>query len=285
MKEYGISGNQIGNPAILRTLQALNQAYDEMGAPLYVVGAAARDILLKALGVEDAPRQTMDLDVAVFLEQWAEYDALTSILERKGFKKAPEKQKFLYSVPDSSAVYEVDVVPFGAIASDERVAWPPDGNPVMSVRCFSDVMSHALQITIDGTLSFRIASMSGQWLIKLDAWNDRHLRTRKDAADMQFFLENAYIPLALKSDGIPDEISLDADSFDITVAGAEWLASEMKAILSEEHRRLYSSLINSEVALEEDSYLLNDLADYARTSSFETITRALSRMAEIIRSQ
>ena len=285
MKEYGISGNRIGNPAILRTLRELKLSYDEIGAPLYVVGAAARDILLKVLGVEDAPRQTMDLDVAVLLEQWSEYDALSEILVNHGFRKAAEKQKFLYPIPGTSAVYEVDVVPFGTIACDEQVAWPPEGDPVMSVRCFSDVMNHALQITVDGNLSFRIASMSGQWLIKLDAWNDRHLRTRKDAADMQFFLENAYITLALKADGIPEEISLDAESFDITVAGAEWLASEMKGILSEEHRALYSSLLGDELALEEDSNLLNDLTDYARISSFETITRALSRMAEIIRPQ
>ena len=80
MKEYGISGNRIGNPAILWTLRELKLSYDEIGAPLYVVGAAARDILLKVLGVEDAPRQTMDLDVAVLLEQWSEYDALSEIL-------------------------------------------------------------------------------------------------------------------------------------------------------------------------------------------------------------
>lgn len=283
MKEYIINENQIGNPAILRTLQELKLAYDEIDAPLYIVGATARDILLKVLGMQYAPRQTMDLDVAVLLEQWSEYDALSEILVNHGFKKAAEKQKFLYPIPGSSTIYEVDVVPFGAIARNEQVAWPPEGDPVMSVRCFSDVMAHALQINIDGHLSFRIASMSGQWLIKLDAWNDRHLKTRKDAADMQYFLENAYITLALNADGIPDEISLDAETFDITVAGAEWLASEMKEILSNEHRSLYSSLIRDELALEEDSSLLNNLADYARISSFESIARALSRMADILR--
>lgn len=283
MIEYEISESQIGNHDILKTLRALKQAYDDMGASLYVVGAAARDILLKVLGVENAPRQTMDLDVAVLLEQWSEYETLSSILERRGFRKALEKQKFLYPIPNSTLVYEVDVVPFGTIARNEQVAWPPDGNPVMSVRCFTDVMNHALQISVDGKLSFRIASLSGQWLVKLDAWNDRHFKTRKDAADMQFILENAYVALALKADCLPDEINLDAESFDITVAGAEWLASEIKVILSEEHRCLYSSMINNEIALEEESHLLNDLADYARTSSFETITRALSRMAEIIK--
>ncbi|MBQ0081541.1 MAG: hypothetical protein KBS95_08360 [Alistipes sp.] len=285
MKEYSISENLIGNPFIMKVLRELKLSYDELSAPLYVVGAAARDILLKVLGVENAPRQTMGLDVAVLLEQWSEYDALSEILVSHGFKKAPEKHKFLYPIPGTSAVYEVDVVPFGTIACDEQVAWPPEGDPVMSVRCFSEVMNHALQITVDGNLSFSIASMSGQWLIKLDAWSDRHLRTRKDAADMQFFLENAYVVLALEADGIPEEISLDAENFDITVAGAEWLASEMKGILSTKHRALYSSLLSDELALEEDSHLLNDLADYARISSFNVITKALSRMVEILRPQ
>lgn len=283
MNEYEIRESQIGNPAILKTLRALKLAYDEIEAPLYIVGAAARDILFKVLEVEEAPRQTMDLDVAVLIDEWREYDTLSSTLERHGFKKAAEKQKFIYPITDSTIAYEVDIVPFGPIAHNEQVAWPPDGNPVMSVRYFSDVMNHALQIKVDEDLSFRIASLSGQWLIKLDAWNDRHFRTRKDAADMQFILENAYVTLALKADSIPEEINLDAESFDITIAGAEWLASEMKTILSEEHRHLYSSMINDEVALEENSQLLNDLADYARTSSFGTIAKALSRMATIIK--
>lgn len=283
MNEYEIRESQIGNPAILKTLRALKLAYDEIEAPLYIVGAAARDILFKVFEIEEAPRQTMDLDVAVLIDEWREYDTLSSILERHGFKKAAEKQKFIYPITDSTIAYEVDIVPFGPIAHNEQVAWPPDGNPVMSVRYFSDVMNHALQIKVDEDLSFKIASLSGQWLIKLDAWNDRHFRTRKDAADMQFILENAYVTLALKADSIPEEINLDAESFDITIAGAEWLASEIKTILSEEHRHLYSSMINDEVALEENSQLLNDLADYARTSSFGTIAKALSRMATIIK--
>ena len=44
--------------------------------------------------------------------------------------------------------------------------------------------------------AFHIASLSGQFLIKLDAWNDRHLTTKKDAADMYYILQNVFTAYA-----------------------------------------------------------------------------------------
>ena len=171
--DYRITRNDLGNEALAQTLEALAQAFCEIGAPLYVVGAVARDLSLKMLGTGDSPRRTMDLDVGVMLGEWSEFETLSGILVRRGFEKAPEKQRFHY-LPPSGFRYEVDIVPFGQIAENDMVAWPPEGNPVMSVRCFSDIMEHADLITVDGSFQFRVAPLSGQWLIKFDAWYDRH---------------------------------------------------------------------------------------------------------------
>ena len=266
----------------MSVLEALTNAYKEIGSEVYVVGAAARDLSLKLLRAGSAPRRTMDLDVAVLLEKWNEYEHLTEILIKDGFIKAPEKQRFYYCRIENVG-YEVDIVPFGDIAQEEMVAWPPEGNPVMSVRCFADVMKNADKVVVEGRFAFRMASLSGQWLIKLDAWCDRHLMTRKDAADMQFILENAYIALALSSDAIPGTISLDASTFDQTVAGAEWIASDLLNMLSKDHKMYYANMLDSEVIQREDSQLVNDLLDNAVIGTFDSICRALVRMSQILR--
>ena len=279
---YTLKREELGNDLLMSVLEALTNAYKEIGSEVYVVGAAARDLSLKLLRAGSAPRRTMDLDVAVLLEKWNEYEHLTEILIKDGFIKAPEKQRFYYCRIENVG-YEVDIVPFGDIAQEEMVAWPPEGNPVMSVRCFADVMKNADKVVVEGRFAFRMASLSGQWLIKLDAWCDRHLMTRKDAADMQFILENAYIALALSSDAIPGTISLDASTFDQTVAGAEWIASDLLNMLSKDHKMYYANMLDSEVIQREDSQLVNDLLDNAVIGTFDSICRALVRMSQILR--
>lgn len=279
---YTLKREELGNDLLMSVLEALTNAYKEIGSEVYVVGAAARDLSLKLLRAGSAPRRTMDLDVAVLLEKWNEYERLTEILIKDGFVKAPEKQRFYYCGIENVR-YEVDIVPFGDIAQEEMIAWPPEGNPVMSVRCFADVMKNADKVVVEGRFAFRMTSLSGQWLIKLDAWCDRHLMTRKDAADMQFILENAYIALALSSDAIPDTISLDASTFDQTVAGAEWIASDLLNMLSKDHKMYYANMLDSEVIQREDSQLVNDLLDNAVIGTFDSICRALVRMSQILR--
>lgn len=279
---YTLKREELGKDLLMSVLEALTNAYKEIGSEVYVVGAAARDLSLKLLRAGSAPRRTMDLDVAVLLEKWNEYEHLTEILIKDGFIKAPEKQRFYYCRIENVR-YEVDIVPFGDIAQEEMVAWPPEGNPVMSVRCFADVMKNADKVVVEGRFAFRMASLSGQWLIKLDAWCDRHLMTRKDAADMQFILENAYIALALSSDAIPGTISLDASTFDQTVAGAEWIASDLLNMLSKDHKMYYANMLDSEVIQREDSQLVNDLLDNAVIGTFDSICRALVRMSQILR--
>ncbi len=279
---YTLKKEELGNDLLLVVLEALAKAYKEIGAEAYVVGAVARDLSLKLLKTGNAPRRTMDLDVAVLLDRWEEYEGLTDILIKDGFVKAPEKQRFYYCGVEAGR-YEVDIVPFGDIARKEMVAWPPEGNPVMSVRCFADVMKNADNVVVEGRFAFRMASLSGQWLIKLDAWCDRHLVTRKDAADMQYILENAYIALALSSDSIPETISLDASTFDQTVAGAEWIASDLLNMLSEDHKVYYADMLDNEVAQQENSPLVNDLLDNAAIGTYDSIRRALTRMSQILR--
>ena len=75
--KYNFKWEAFRNDLLALTLEALSKAYCSIGAELYLVGAAARDICLMLLNSQDAPRKTMDLDVAVALKEWREYNRLT----------------------------------------------------------------------------------------------------------------------------------------------------------------------------------------------------------------
>lgn len=280
--EYTIHKEDLQNDLMAETLQVLAGCYRQLGAEVFVVGAAARDIALRLLDVTNAPRRTMDLDVAVMLQEWNQYERLTSILLQNHFEKAREKQRFYYLGSNGRIRFEVDIVPFGAIAEEDQVAWPPEGSPVMSVRCFEDVMRAADKVTVDGAFAFRLASLSGQFLIKLDTWNDRRMKTKKDAVDMAFLLQNVYVAYALAHDGLPPEVDTNTEQFDVIVAGAEWMAADLKKILSDEHRHFYAEMLRGELAKNEESPLLNDLLDVSDSRNYKLYIRAFERMAQIL---
>ena len=280
--EYNIHKEELQNDLLAETLQALEGCYRQLDAEVYVVGAAARDIALRLLVVSNAPRRTMDLDVAVMLKEWSQYELLAEILQQNHFEKAREKQRFIYRGNEGQIRFEVDIVPFGAIAEGDQVAWPPEGSPVMSVRCFEDVMRAADKVMVDGIFAFRLASLSGQFLIKLDTWGDRRMRTKKDAADMAFLLQNVYVAYALANDGLPPEVDINAEQFDVIVAGAEWMAADLRGMLTDEHRRFYATMLRGELDKEEESPLLNDLLDVSDSRNYMLFRRAFNRMAQIL---
>ena len=282
--EYILRAEDLKNDLLAETLQVLADCYAALPAEVYVVGAAARDIAFRLLKVEPAARRTLDLDVAVMLRDWRQYDQLTELLLQHNFEKLPEKQRFVYRGANNDNKYIVDIVPFGKVAYDEQIAWPPEGTPVMSVRCFEDVMNNADNVLVDNKFSFRLASLAGQFLIKLDTWYDRHLTTHKDASDMVFILQNVYLAYAKAcTTALPPEIDIDATNFEIVVAGAEWIASEIKRILTVEHRRFYADALAKEVAKEEESELLDQMLDVAGSQNYAIFRRALLRMAQIIK--
>jgi predicted nucleotidyltransferase len=281
--EYKIHKTDLQNDLLVETLQALAECYSQINSELYVVGAAARDLAFRLLQISNAPRRTLDLDVAVLLSDWQQFETLTGILLDRHFVKGKEKQRFVYKAENGHPGYEVDVVPFGALADNEYIAWPPEGSPVMSVRCFDDVMRMADKVVVEDMFSFRMASLSGQFLIKLDAWQDRHLKTKKDAMDMVYILQNVYIAYALASQSLPPEIDINAEQFDTLVAGAEWIAADLKYILSAEHRQYYADMLVSEINKEENSELVNDMLDISDTRKYMLYRRALLRMAQILK--
>lgn len=253
-----LSKEELKNDLLYDTLKALSSSLQSLNIPLYVVGATARDVMMKLLGEDEVRRRTNDLDVAIALQDWSDFDRVKKKLEQNHFNKVKDKQKFIYKGEANDNDFEVDVVPFGNIAVNEQICWPPEGNPVMSVRCFDDVMAHSMDVSVGDEITFKIAPLYGQFLIKFDAWIDRHAKTDKDAVDMFYFL-NSYFNVKVMNDSVPpDEIYASDDDKELTheVLSARWLAYDISKILSTEHLVYYIEIIEEELKKEENSLLL-----------------------------
>ena len=285
--EYKIDKAKFANDPLYETLAALQKSLEQLDLQLYVVGACARDIAMKVLNVPASARRTIDIDVAIALDNWEMFDKVSELLQKNNFKKDPyAKQKFYYKGEDGTNDYEVDVVPFGPLANNEVIGWPPEGNPEMSVRCFEDVMKDADTIIVDDNVRFCIASLSGQFLIKLDAWIDRHLKTDKDAHDMFYIIDNFYWTSIVDKFPPPEQVTNSDDpAFDDFVAGAQWIASELRSLLSDEHRAYYVDFINSELSLEDNSKLVQHLVTASNNSNvrnYSNIRLALQNIVNIL---
>ena len=250
-----ISKKDLENDPLFDTLQALHSCVTKLGLELYVVGATARDLIMKLLDESPSKRETSDLDVAIVLSDWSQFDNLSKELLANHFHKEKSKQKFYYKGEHHENDYEVDIVPFGDIADDEVILWPPDGTPEMSVKCFTDVMNHSIPISVDGKFTVHIAPLAGQFFIKLDSWMDRHDREHKDADDMFFILGKFYMTGVMDGQTPTDDVNDSADSL---ISGAQWIASIMRSILSTDHLNYYSSKIKEELDKETESELIKD---------------------------
>lgn len=160
-------------------LAVLQRACREAGVPFFVVGAAARDILLEHVHEVPPFRRTGDVDIAVAVASWAEYEGLIGRLVRGyGFQKGREAQR----VTRRGLI--VDMVPFGALADEGReVEWPGRGQS-MSVLGYPEAFDAAVAVRISDGAPFRVASLPGNVVLKLVAWGENPHQRKKDPIDI-----------------------------------------------------------------------------------------------------
>lgn len=250
--EYKITKEELGNDWLYKTLIAVDKCMPEHRLPLYLVGAKARDIAMKLMKEDDSKRRTEDLDIAIAIEDWQTFDSICHTLQSNHFKRHGETHKFFYIGENEDIHFEVDVVPFGGVAVDEKICWPPEGNPVMSVKCFLDVMKEAITVNINDEINVKMAPLCGLFLIKLDAWNNRNALTDKDAEDMLFILKKYFdIQFYQENEDCPDVVYISTD-----IWGAQWLAYDISRLLTTEHLQFYSDLITEELEKEEKGNLV-----------------------------
>lgn len=270
-----ISSKKIENPLLVELLRKLTVSFSRMHREFYVIGATARDIILKHVVGSESKRRTMDLDIAIAIPNWETFAEVQDVLVADGFEKSRDfKQRFYYRE------YELDIVPYGNVAKDNDIIyWPPEEDIAMSVKGFDEVLSNSITVSIDNEFSVKIASLHGLFVLKLDAWVDRNLVTSKDAEDMSFILQNYF--MANIDRGIHSEV-YDWEDFHEYVAGAYWIAFDIANLLKKEHLTYYIDIIKDELKKEEESRLINQIVENTRSLNYDTIRKAWQMIVDVL---
>lgn len=269
-----ISSDKLGNPQLAELLKVLAGCFKELDLQFYVIGATARDIVMRQLMDVSSSRRTQDLDIAVAINDWQRFEEIAEVLKKAGLRKSSHlHQRFYYKD------YELDVVPFGDVAkADDNIYWPPEEDIAMSVKGFDNVLADAITVSMDNEYDIKLASLHGLWLLKLNAWMDRHLTTDKDAVDMSFIIDNYFIS---NSDRCVHMEVYDHPNFSSYLAGGIWLAYDVASLLSKEQLIYYRDCIRAETDKEEESTLINQILENDKALTYEQVLDTWKEIASV----
>ena len=274
---FNISNDKLGNPLLKDLLKELNDFFSSFKMDFYVIGATARDIILSNLHNLAPDRKTIDLDIAIAISDWNQFETIEKKLpEKKGFVKSKEqKQRFIYK-----NVYIIDILPFGDIAkSDGNIYFPPDETIAMSVLGFPEMADATINVEIDNEFIVKIASLPGLFLLKLVAWKDRHLSSSKDAYDMALILIN-YLNINIER-VVEEHYELyESDEFDQVIAGAQLMAKDIKLLVQKNEKTMayLFGILTQEIELAEESLLINQLVESNVNLQYEQVLSCLISM-------
>jgi predicted nucleotidyltransferase len=209
--------------ALIRTLDAVMK---QLAIPYFVIGASARDILVEHVHGLDTARATRDIDFAVAISSWDDYDHLKARLTATGkFTLSAHVHRLMFGQDEGA--YPLDLVPFDGVEKEGELVWPPHGEFVMNVAGYGDAYASALDIEIEPGFQVKIVSLPAMVVLKILAWNDRPERD-KHASDVFLVLRSYH--QAGQFDRIYDEAldTLEQYEYDIELAGAALLGLDVK---------------------------------------------------------
>lgn len=268
-----ITSEKIANPLLVELLKKLTDSFNRMGREFYVIGATARDIIIRQLIGTTSGRRTKDLDIAIAIPDWSVFDEIKEVLVADGFKKSTDmRQRFYYGE------YELDIVPYGVAKEDDNIYWPPEEEIAMSVKGFDEVLSEAITVNIDDEFDIRIASLHGLFLLKFNAWLDRNIETSKDAEDMSFILSHYF--MANLDRNVYTEV-YDWENFDEYIVGGYWLARDLLLLLTKEQIVYYKDCIEKELEKDDESRLFNQIIENCYGLTYETVKEAWQTIADV----
>lgn len=228
-----------------RIATAVLAAAEPIGAEVLIAGAFARDLHAHYAHGLDVERRTEDVDFALAVDSWPQFEALrTSLLDTGEFEATHGR---LHRLQHQDGL-PVDLVPFGGIEDDSRhLAWPPAGNTRMHALGFREALAHANTVLLPGDVTMRFASLPALVLLKLVAWQDRHTYApRRDGPDLWLLLRH-YTDLGNQNRLFRQHADwLDAPEFDYVLAGAQMAGLDVAELLATTDRTPLLALLSQE---------------------------------------
>jgi predicted nucleotidyltransferase len=260
-------------------LRHVDRVAHEQSIDYFVTGAMARDIVLYGVFGVDAGRGTLDVDLAIAVDSWAQFDTVKSRLIGTGAftSDAAAIHRLLYEKRSGKTGYPVDLLPFGGIEQQpNKIVWPPDLSVVMNVAGYREAFAAALEVEIEPGFFVRVTSLPALGVLKLFAWNDRGAGNPKDAIDLATLLRQYGV--AGNEDRLFGEESalLEAVRYDVDVASPRLLGKDAARIMTSDTLHKVLALLNDSEQVER---LHRDMARASRSRD-DAITLAESLVAQ-----
>ena len=213
-----------------------------LGIPFFVVGAAARDILLEHLHGIKPQRATADVDIGILVSDWKQFYGLKdALIKNAGFEQGRQEHRLVHP-----AGIPLDIVPFGQIAQETTlITWPPDHEVAMNIAGFLECHQNAVEVKISSNpdVVIKVASLAGLAVLKIISWDDNPERRGKDASDLLFILSK------VADTGIEKRLLensgdiLSEESYDFVYAAVRFFGREMSAITVAETKGLITEIL------------------------------------------
>ncbi len=235
------------DPLVLEVIRKVDAIAHKHNTGYFLIGATAREIILRHVFGLRPGRGTLDVDFAIAVRDWRHFqDLKTALIEEAGFVAEPNAvQRVKFPGPPPIVI---DLVPFGGVEDAAgAIAWPPDGDIVMHVAGFSDALESAVQVKLDDSLTIPVVSIPVLIVLKLFAWLDRRQQNNKDADDI-FTILRQYADAGNEDRLYGDHLALlEEEGFDFELAGARLAGIDAAAVSSDQTRmRARTILISDE---------------------------------------
>jgi predicted nucleotidyltransferase len=139
--------------------ETIAKVADPAGIKYFIIGASARDMILKhGYGIHTI-RATLDIDIGIQVSSWDDYKKLSSdLIEAGKFTKSKEPHRFLFNNT------RIDLIPFGNIETEgNQISWPPEDDVVLNVLGFEEAYKSVIIVRLRSSpvLDIRVASLTG----------------------------------------------------------------------------------------------------------------------------
>lgn len=246
---------------LFHLLDTFSWAAEQENIPWLMVGATARVLLLEKLYGWEPGVRTEDIDFAVQVADWKQYEALCNRLASSGSFRPMQKPAKRFAT-DQKLVF--DLVPYGGVEEGiKQVYWPPHKDELMTVRGFSSANEDAVKMMVNSKIDVPVISPRGLVALKLFAWEERHHQhPGRDAKDLAYVFKNCnqlYPPDVLHAE---HEEALERNDYDPNLAAISVIGEAVKDLLEQDDYEFLKKVISEELSQEDASVLARDLNKY-----------------------
>ena len=259
----------------IQALLSIKKEADILNIPFFVIGAFARDIILKHCYDIIPRRMTGDIDLGINVADWKQFDKLINslILTGKFFRtKAPQRYIF-----DSTLI---DIVPFGAIADEQfKIGWPPEHKIFMSIVGFKEAFENSIicRLNSDPELDIKVPTLPGLAVMKLISWKEKYPERSKNADDLLLIMYEYEHTGNFDRLYASEQDLLEEEDFDNQIASIRLLGRDMAIIVVTDTANVVRSI------LEDDSQkLIIDIIRQRKMfdDKFDTINLQLEKLKQ-----